>query len=124
MQTYKYPHLRRKSSAAKEFHIRVEIPLEESFLDWMIMGTICGGFGAFLACANLPLPNILSAVLSFSVVGLISGWLVFGLYDVICNGRLEYDAELPQDETDELNLTSGGYSIGQTGGNLLLPKAS
>lgn len=85
------------------FHNSVEKPLEKSFADWIIMGTICGALsGLFGIVEHGNWPTTICAAMSFAAVGAISGWLVFALFDVVANGRLEVEVELPTDETKAL----------------------
>ncbi|HEY9732554.1 MAG TPA: hypothetical protein V6C89_11620 [Drouetiella sp.] len=83
--------------SADGFHSRVELPMERNFALWMLVGTICGGIAAAMNFTDhMQLSTTTWAVVSYATVGAISGWLVYGLYDVIANGRMEIDADLPE----------------------------
>lgn len=79
----------------------LDFPINNGFGTWTAIGTLCGAMTAWLLLHDtVSFNSALVSAICYSSVGAISGWLVYGLYDVVFGGRLEIDANLPSDSLD------------------------
>lgn len=124
-------HMNGKSEAFKqEFATTIEKPVFKGFIISVIAGTAIGGYlTAVWLMQAMSQAALAGAVSAGAVVGANAGMLLFGIFDVVFNGRLEEGAELVEDEEDsetawQCTEEERPEEAGQEDNAFALPKAS
>lgn len=81
-----------------QFAISTEKPVLKGFVVSIIAGTVIGGcLTAVWLLHTLSTASLAGAVAAGAAVGASAGMILFGLFDVVFNGRLEENVELVED---------------------------
>lgn len=93
-------HLNGKFEAFKpEFAIAIEKPVFKGFIFSVIAGTVIGGcLTAVFLMQTMSQATLAGAITAGAAVGANAGMLLFGLFDVVFNGRLEEGVQLVEDQ--------------------------
>lgn len=96
---------RNHTQTIQAFRERVEKPVFKGLVISTVIGTVLGAYITFsVLIYSMSLATLAGAMLAGAAVGGNAGLLVYGLFDVVFNGRLEADADLVEDaEENELS---------------------